>query len=154
MPMPNAGAARPMPKPGGNPLAALGGAGKLPGAITGGPSGPGASPVTSPGDGAGSEAAADAMIQALMPALHKALTAYQVGGKKYIAVTRAITALAANFGKSNQQSMVPAALLQMAQAGKTGQAMGGATPPPSIAPAAGAAAGGPPAGGGMDAMAA
>jgi len=133
---------RPTPRPGANPLAALGGAGKMPGAITGGPSGPGASPVTSPGDGAGSEAAADAMLQAIMPALHKALSAYQVGSKKYIAVTRAITALAANFGKSNQQSMVPAALLQMAQAGKTGQPMGGSTPPPSIAPAVGGGASG------------
>jgi hypothetical protein len=121
----------------------------MPGAITGGPSGPGASPVTSPGSGAGSEAAADAMIQAIMPALHKALTAYQVGSKKYIAVTRSITALAANFGKSNQASMVPAALQQLAQAGKTGAPFGSA-PPPAINPAMGAAAGG----GEMPAMAA
>ena len=87
----------------------------------------------SPGRGAGNEAAADAMIKAVIPALHKAMSAYEIGSKKYAAVLNAIRALTANFGKEQQGAMVPAAIMQMAQAAKSGGPMGTAPPPP-IAP--------------------
>lgn len=104
---------------------------KVPGdPVTGGPMGPGSSPATSPGPGAGNEAAADAMLKAIIPAMHKALSAYPVGSKKYAAVLNAIRALTANFGKENQQPMVPAAILQMAQAAKAGSPMATSAPPP------------------------
>lgn len=74
------------------------------------------------------------MIQSILPAMHKALSAYSVGSKKYAAVLNALRALTANFGKEQTQSMVPAALLQMAQAAKGGTPMSSA-PPPGIAPA-------------------
>jgi hypothetical protein len=87
----------------------------------------------SPGAGAGNEAAADAMVKAVIPALHKAMSAYQVGSKKYAAVLNSLRALTANFGKETSQPMVPAAILQMAQAAKAGGPMGTA-PAGAIAP--------------------
>jgi hypothetical protein len=87
-----------------------------------------------PGNGAGNEAAADAMVHAILPAMHKALSAYPVGSKKYAAVLNALRALTANFGKEQSSGMVPAAIMQMAQASKGGSPMG-AAPPPGLAPA-------------------
>lgn len=110
----------------------------LPGNMAGGPTGPGTSPATSPGEGAGNEAAADALIKAIIPALHKALAAYPIGAKKYKGVMRALSSLTAEFGQENRQSMVPAAIAQMAQAAKTGGPMASA-PPPGIAAAGGPA---------------
>lgn len=97
-----------------------------------GPPGPGPTPMTTPAAGAGNEAAADGLIKALIPALHKALGAYQIGSKKYAAVLNAIRALTANFGKENQQSLVPSAIMQLAQASR-GQGLP-RNPPPPIAP--------------------
>lgn len=112
--------------------------------MAGGPAGPGASPALSPGGGAGNEAAADALIHAILPAMHKALSAYPVGSKKYAAVLNALRALTANFGKEQTGSMVPAAVMQMAQSAKGGTPMAAALPP-GIAPAGGPGpAGGPP----------
>lgn len=115
----------------------------LPGNMAGGPTGPGASPALAPGDGAGNMAAADAMVKAIIPALHKALSAYPIGSKQYKGVMRALSSLTAEFGQENKQSMVPAAIMQMAQAAKGGTPMPGA-PPPGIAPTAGPGAGAEP----------
>ena len=103
----------------------------MPGSLAGGPSGPGASPVTPSGVGAGNEAMADAVIKAVLPALHKALSAYPIGSPKYQAVLNSIRSLTKNFGKESTGSTVPAALLQIAQAGKSG-APAPQGPPPSI----------------------
>lgn len=131
--------------PGGapDPTAAAAAGPKMPGNMAGGPSGPGNSPAMSPGAGAGNEAAADAMVKAVIPALHKAMSAYPVGSKKYSAMLNALRALTANFGKETQQPMVPAAILQMAQAAKSGGPMANAPPMP-IAPSTPS---GPPGGG-------
>lgn len=109
----------------------------------GGPGGPGGSPMASGGDGAGNEAAADTLVKAVIPALVKALGAYPVASKKWKNVNRALTSLVAEFGKSNTDNMVPAALQQMASASKGASPLSSA-PPAGIAPAAGP--GGPPPG--------
>jgi hypothetical protein len=82
-----------------------------------------------PGGGAGQEAAADAMIKSMIPGLHKALGAYAVGSKKYNGLLNAIRALTSNFGKENQESLVPSAIQQMAMAAKSGAPLPGAMPP-------------------------
>ena len=71
----------------------------MPGSPMGGPGGPGGSPMTSPGGGAGNEAAADAVVAAAIQALHKAMAAYPIGSKKYLATVHAVRALAPNFAK-------------------------------------------------------
>jgi hypothetical protein len=124
-----------MPGAAGAPMGAPGGpAGKpkvpMPGSISGGPSGPGASSLTPPGAGGGNEAMADSVIKALIPALHKALSAYQIGSKKYNSVINALRALTSNFGKENQESTVPAALLQLSQASRGAMPQPKAPPPP------------------------
>lgn len=100
----------------------------------GGPSGPGAAPMAGAGGGAGNEAAADAQIAATMQVLYKALQAYPLGSKKNAAVLNAIRALSSNFGKQEDQKLVPAAIQQMAMASKPAGPMSSATMPP-IAPA-------------------
>ena len=119
-------------QPGGaSPMGAMAGGPKTPGdPVIGGPGGPGSTPATSPGPGAGNEAAADATIKAIIPALHKALAAYQIGSKKYSACLNAIRALTANFGKEQTQPLVPAAIMQLAQAAKSGGPMATSSPPP------------------------
>ncbi len=125
------------------PAGSLPGKPSLPGNMAGGPAGPGASPALAPGDGAGNAAAADALVKAIIPALHKALSAYPIGSKQYKGVMRALSSLTAEFGQENKGSMVPAAIMQMAQAAKGGSPMA-AAPPPGIAPAGGPGpAGGP-----------
>jgi hypothetical protein len=114
----------------------------MPRTLSGGPSGPGASPITPAGAGAGNEAAADAVIKAIIPALHRAMSAYPIGGKKYTAVLNSLRALTANFGKEQQESMVPAALLQMMQASRSATP-GPGQPPPAMRPAAAGAGAGP-----------
>lgn len=114
----------------------------LPRSISGGPSGPGASPVTPTGAGAGGEAAADAVIKAIIPALHRAMSAYPIGGKKYTAVLNSLRALTANFGKEQQESMVPAALLQMMQASRSAAPPQG-SPVPQLQPRPAGAGAGP-----------
>jgi hypothetical protein len=76
---------------------------------------------------------ADSVVRAIIPGLHKALAAYQIGSKKYSAVLNAIRALTANFGKEQQSSAVPAALLQLGQAARTGSPLP-SSPPPGITP--------------------
>jgi hypothetical protein len=84
----------------------------------------------SPGAGAGNEAMADATIKALLPGLHKVLTSYTVGSPKYKAVLNALRALTANFGDAQENSMVPAAIQQLAQTAKGGGKFGAAPPMP------------------------
>lgn len=126
------GAARPQ-VPGAGGAAGAAGRSPLPGSLSGGPPGPGASPITSVGAGAGNEAMADSVIKAIIPALHKALSSYQIGSKKYNSVINALRALTSNFGKENQESMVPAALLQLQQQARSG-ARPPQAPPPQIQP--------------------
>ena len=106
----------------------------LPGSMAGSPPGPGASPVVSPGGGAGNGAAATAMMKAVMPAMHQALMAFPVGSKEYKAVLRALTSLTPIFGQAQERNLVPASLVQLAQAAKTGGPIASA-PPPGLAPA-------------------
>lgn len=94
----------------------------LPHAVAGAPNSPGSSPAASPGGGAGSAAAATALVKAVMPALHKALGAFEVGSKEYMAVSSATQKLAGVFAKPNSNNLVPAAVQQMASAAKSGAA--------------------------------
>lgn len=113
----------------------LGKAPVLPGNPMGGPQGPGATSMTAPGGGAGNEAAADAQIKAVLPTMHKALSAYPVDSKKYKGLLNALRALTANFGSSTTESIVPAAIQQMAMNAK-GQGQGmPPMPPPGLKPA-------------------
>jgi len=114
----------------------LGKAPVLPGSPMGGPAGPGATSMTAPGAGAGNEAAADAQIKAVLPTMHKALSAYPVDSKKYKGLLNALRALTANFGGSSAtESIVPAAIQQMAMNAK-GQGQGmPPMPPPGLKPA-------------------
>jgi len=102
--------------------------------MAGAPPGPGSSPVLSPGGGAGNAAAAGAMVKAVMPAMHKALMAYPVGSKEYKAILRALTSLTPIFGQSQDQNLVPPAIMQLAQAAKSGGPVASA-PPPGLAAA-------------------
>jgi hypothetical protein len=90
--------------------------------------------MVSPGSGAGNEAAADAVIKGLIPGLLKAMSSYPPESKKFMAVHKALGALIPNFGRENDQSMVPAALQQMMMAARAGGPMKGAAPP-GLAPA-------------------
>ena len=117
----------------------------LPGNPMGGPAGPGAPPMTAPGGGAGNEAATDALVSGVMQTLYKALQAYPLGSKKQQAVLNAVRALTANFAKSEQQGLVPAAIQQLAMNTRPSGPMANAPMPP-IAPAppgGGAPPGGP-----------
>jgi hypothetical protein len=94
--------------------------------------------MTSAGDGSGNQAAAEAKIKAVaLPALHDALSAFQVGDKKYNAVINAIRAIAPIFGTKGEE-MNPAAMQQMiAQAAKPkGPLAAMGAPPPGMAPLA------------------
>lgn len=115
----------------------------MPGSLAGGPSGPGGSPVAASGGGAGNKAAADALVKAMIPGLHKALSAYPPESKEYKAVLRALSALTANFKGAEEESMVPAALLQLAQAQKGGGGRAPAQPPMPIKAAPPVPPGGP-----------
>jgi hypothetical protein len=136
----------------------------LPKSPFGGPSGPGASPATSAGPGGGNEAAAIADIKSAIPMLTKSISAFPIGDKRRQSLLRAITALEANFGKSDSDALMPAAVQRMGQAAQAGGGLHGHNmPPPGILlpgpqpmPGMGGMPnfGGPPGGGGgdMDAM--
>ena len=113
---------------------------KLPGNMAGSPSGPGPSPALSPGAGAGNQAAAGAIIKSVIPALHQALMAFPVNSEPYKAVDKALSFLTPAFGVSNEKNLVPAGILQMANAAKSGATpLAGAAPPLKSAPPPGAA---------------
>jgi len=104
--------------------------------------------MTAAGAGAGQEAAADAIIVMVLQGLHKAMAAYPIGSKKYLASMHAIRALAPNFAGQETQQMVPGAVQQMALAARRGGGPMQAAPPPGIAPAALPPGGGAPPPGG------
>lgn len=107
----------------------------LPGNVAGTPPGPGASPMVSPGAGHGNQAAASAMLKSVIPQLHQALMAFPVNSPEYKSVDKALAALTPAFGQSQGSNLVPAAILQQAQAAKTGSTpLAGAAPPLSPAP--------------------
>lgn len=97
-----------------------GGGATLPGAMAGKPTTPGGSPSVAPGGGAGQAAAAAAAVKAIMPVLHKALAAFEVGSKEYMAVSAATQKLAGTFAKPSGSNLVPAAIQQIAGAAKSG----------------------------------
>lgn len=120
----------------------------MPGGMAGSPAGPGASPVVSPGAGAGNQAAASAAVKAAVAQLHQALMAFPVNSPNYKAVDQALAKLTPMFGGAEQSNLVPAAILQQAQAAKSGQTpVGSAAPPmaPSPPPGGGASPPGMPA---------
>lgn len=106
----------------------------LPGSIAGGPAGPGASPVASAGGGEGNQAAAVAMLKSVVPVLYKLMAAFPFGSKENSAVSRALTALSPIAGKTEENSLVPSAIQQMALAAKGGPLKN--APPVGISPAA------------------
>lgn len=114
----------------------------LPGNIAGSPAGPGASPVLAPGAGAGNQAAAGAILKGIIPALHKGLMAFPVNSPQYKAVDKALAALTPVFGQATDQNLVPAGILQQANAAKAGTTPLAAAAPP-LAPAAPPGAAGP-----------
>lgn len=89
--------------------------------------------MASPGGGAGNQAAATAMLKSIVPTLYKLLAAFPFGSKENSAVSRALTALSPIAGKTEENSLVPAAIQQMALAAKGGQLK--SAPPVGISPA-------------------
>jgi hypothetical protein len=104
--------------------------------------------MVSPGGGAGNQAAARGILKSVIPSLHQALMVFPVNGPEYKAIDRALAALTPAFGKSADGNLVPAALLQQANAVKQGggSPLGGSAPPlsPSPPPGAEGPPGGPP----------
>ena len=125
----------------------------LPKSPMGGPTGPGTSPALSPGAGAGHEAAAMADIKAVIPILLKAINNFPVGDKRRQALMQSVTRLEANFGKSAEDDITPAATARIAAAAKPGGGLQGHNmPPPGLmlgGPAPMAPGGAPPPAGGM-----
>jgi len=87
-----------------------------------------------PGQGAGHEAAAMADIKSVIPTLLKAVNAFPVGDKRRQALMQSITRLEANFGKSSDDDIMPAAAQRTAAAAKPGMGLSGHNmPPPGMA---------------------
>ena len=122
----------------------------MPKSPMGGPTGPGTSPAMSPGAGAGAQAAAQADVKATIPVLMKAANALPVGDKARQALWRAVMALEAHYGKTNDEDHTQAAGQRIAAAAKPGMGLQGHNmPPPGLqlgGPAPGGMGGG---GGGM-----
>lgn len=106
----------------------------LPGAMAGNPAGPGSSPMAAPGAGAGNEAAARASLKGAMPLLYKLLSAFPVGGEDWKNVNDMIKAGGKIVGNTQNESLVPSAIQQMAMAAKQGGPLKNA-PPVGIQPA-------------------
>lgn len=67
-----------------------------------------------------------ATVKAVMPGLHKALGTFPVGSAEYKAVHSAIKALIPVFGQSEDSSLVPQAIQQLAQAARSGGSLANA----------------------------
>lgn len=106
---------------------------QMPGSPTG-PAGVGASPMASPGNSAGSTAAAIAGVKALGTGLQKLLPAFPFGSKEFKDLSSALKSLSGMLGKHQEESIVPAAIQQMAMANKAGPMQ--KAPPVGISPAA------------------
>lgn len=100
----------------------------MPGAVAGSPAGTGASQVAAPGNGAGNEAAAIAQLKAIFPLLYKILSALKVGSESWTAVQNMIRDGGKVVGKTEENSLVPSAIQQMAMAAKGGGALKSAPP--------------------------
>ena len=116
------------------PQPAAGASPTLPGSMGGNPTAPGASPAAAPGGGAGNSEAAIAMLKSIVPTLHKLMMAFPFGSKEYSAVSRALTALTPIAGKVEEDSLVPAAVRQMAMNAQGGPLR--SAPPVGLSPAA------------------
>lgn len=109
----------------------------MPGSPAGSPAGPGGSPMAAPGAGAGNQAAAIAQLKAIVPLLMKTLSALKVGSEEWSAVADAVKSLGKIVGKTEEDSLVPAAVQQMAMAARGGPLRNA----PPVAPAAAAPGG-------------
>lgn len=107
---------------------------QMPGSPAGNPTTPGSASMAAPGGGDGNKAAAIAQLKAVAPMLHKAMAAFPFGSKEWSAVSRALTALGPVVGKVEEDSLVPAAISQMAMAAKGGPLKN--APPVGLSPAA------------------
>lgn len=113
--------------------------------MAGSPGGPGPSPVLSPGGGAGNQAAAAGILKSVIPFLHNALTALPVNSPQYKAVDKALASLTPVFGAPQEGNVVPASILAMAQAAKSGSMpLANAAPPLAASPPPGAGGGASP----------
>ena len=114
----------------------------MPGSPAGGPTGPGATPAVSPGPGTGNQAAAAARVQAIMPLIRMAMMAFPIGSKEEKALARALSSLTPIFAKAQDDALVPAAVVDIAQQARNRGPMS-AAPPPGIQPAMPGGPGGP-----------
>lgn len=105
----------------------------LPGAMAGSPAGPGSSPMAAPGAGAGNQAAAVAALKGAFPLFYKLLSAFPVGSEDWKGVSDAMKSLSKIVGKTQNESLVPSAIQQMAMAAKGGPMKN--APPVGIQPA-------------------
>lgn len=104
----------------------------LPGSPAGSPVGPGSSPMAAPGAGEGNIAAAMASLKGIFPMFYKLLSALPVGSEEWKAVSDAVKSLGKIVGKTQEDSLVPAAIQKMAMAAKGGPLK--AAPPIGIQP--------------------
>lgn len=108
---------------------------KLPGSMAGSPAGPGSSPVAAPGAGAGNEAAARAKLKGAAPMMYQLLSAFPVGSEDWENMMEIVKRAGKIVGNTENQSLVPSAIQQMALAAKQGGPLKNA-PPVGIQPAA------------------
>jgi hypothetical protein len=95
-------------------------------------------------------------IKSVIPTLLKAVNAFPVGDKRRQALMQSITRLEANFGRSSDDDIMPAAAQRTAAAAKPGMGLSGHNmPPPGMTLGGPSPMGGaPPGGGGGGGMAA
>lgn len=74
------------------------------------------------------------MLKSVVPMLYKIMMAFPFGSKENSAVSRALTALNPIAGKAEEDSLVPAAVQQMALAARGGPIKN--SPPVGLSPAA------------------
>lgn len=100
----------------------------LPGAMAGNPSGPGSSPMAAPGAGAGNEAAARASLKGAFPLFYKLLSAFPPGSEDWKNLSKMIEYGGKIVGNTQNESLVPSAIQQMAMAAKQGGPLKNAPP--------------------------
>lgn len=107
---------------------------KLPASMAGNPAGPGSSPVAAPGGGAGNEASARAKLKGAAPMMYQLLAAFPVGTEDWKNMMDIVKAVGKIVGSTENESLVPSAIQQMALAAKQGGPLKSA-PPVGIQPA-------------------
>lgn len=90
----------------------------LPNSPAGPPPGMGASPMAAPGAGAGNTAAAVNALKGMFPLMYKLLSAFSPGSEDWKNASDGIRSFGKIVGKEPDDSAVPAAIRQMALAGK------------------------------------